>query len=140
MNPNNPTQIDPNFLPFRPTRPKVTQIWASAANFNPTWTEMGQKWLTKYMLNEYETSPSFLQLLKPKLDIGLLVDLAEFPCFVPVLARRDHKIVFFLICRTILWSYHARTGTKQGNSARSTNNPMSSFGLIEWNFEPSHIY
>ena len=33
--------------------------------------------------------------------------------------------------KTILWSHHARTGTKQGNSAKSTNNPMSSFGLIE---------
>ena len=28
----------------------------------------------------------------------------------------------------------------QGNSAKSTNNPMSSFGLIEKNLELSHIY
>ena len=28
----------------------------------------------------------------------------------------------------------------QGNSAKSTNNPMSSFGLIEENMELSHIH
>ena len=67
--------------------------------------------------------------IKPKLDIGLFVDLAEFPCFVPVVAWCDHKIV--LQIKKILWSHHARTGTKEGNSAKSTNNPMSSFGLIE---------
>ena len=39
-----------------------------------------------------------------------------------------------MICRTILWSSHARTGTKQGNSDKSTNNPMSSFGWIELKF------
>ena len=33
--------------------------------------------------------------IQPKLDIGLFVDLAEFPCFVPVLAWPDHKIVLF---------------------------------------------
>ena len=31
--------------------------------------------------------------IKPKLDIGLFVDLAEFPCFYAVLAWPDHKIV-----------------------------------------------
>ena len=35
--------------------------------------------------NKYETAPNFIQLL-PKLDIGLFVDLAEFPCFYAVLA------------------------------------------------------
>ena len=36
-----------------------------------------------------------LQILfnKPKLDIGLFVDLAEFPCFYAVLAWPDQKIV-----------------------------------------------
>ena len=29
---------------------------------------------------------------------------------------------------------------KQGNSAKSTNNPMSSFGLVEENMELSHIH
>ena len=31
--------------------------------------------------------------IKPKLDIRLFVDLAEFPCFYTVLAWPDHKIV-----------------------------------------------
>ena len=31
--------------------------------------------------------------MKPKLDIGLFVDLAEFLCFYAVLAWPDHKIV-----------------------------------------------
>merc|ERR1712051_861602 len=30
---------------------------------------------------------------QPKLDIGLFVDLAEFPCFYAVLACPNHKIV-----------------------------------------------
>ena len=30
---------------------------------------------------------------QPKLDIGLFVDLAEFPCFYAALAWPDHKIV-----------------------------------------------
>ena len=36
-----------------------------------------------------------LQILfnQTKLDIGLFVDLAEFPCFLPVLAWCDHNIV-----------------------------------------------
>ena len=46
-------------------------------------------------LNKYETAPNFI-LFSQKLDIGLFVDLAEFPCFVPVLAWPDHKIVLFL--------------------------------------------
>ena len=37
-------------------------------------------------LNKYETAPNFIQLLKPKLEIRLFVDLAEFPCFYAVLA------------------------------------------------------
>ena len=34
-------------------------------------------------------------LIKPKLDIGLFVDVAEFHCFVPVLAGCDHEIVLY---------------------------------------------
>ena len=36
-------------------------------------------------LNKYETASIFFSN-KPKLDIGLFVDLAEFPCFYAVLA------------------------------------------------------
>ena len=36
-------------------------------------------------LNKYETAQYFCSI-KPKLDIGLFVDLAEFPCFYTVLA------------------------------------------------------
>ena len=41
---------------------------------------------TYLQLNEYETN-------KPKLDIRLFFDLAEFLCFYAVLAWPDHKIV-----------------------------------------------
>ena len=34
--------------------------------------------------------------MKPKLDIGLFDDLAEFPCFYEVLAWADHKIVLHI--------------------------------------------
>ena len=34
-----------------------------------------------------------IQPLKPKLNIGLFVDSAEFPCFYAVLAWPDYKIV-----------------------------------------------
>ena len=33
--------------------------------------------------------------IKPKLYIGLFVDLAEFPCFYSFLAWADHNIVLF---------------------------------------------
>ena len=48
-------------------------------------------------LNEYETA-SYFYSIKPQLDIGLFVDLADFSCFslfLPVLACCDHKIVLF---------------------------------------------
>ena len=52
----------------------------------------------KYVqLNKYEKAPNFIQLNQNlTLDCYLFVDLAELTCFV-------------LICRTILWSHHART-------------------------------
>ena len=61
----------------------------------------------------------------------MFVDLAEFPCFYAVLAWPDHKIFSADQSKTIFWSGHARAAQKQGNSAKSTNNPMLSFGLIE---------
>ena len=45
--------------------------------------------------------------------------------------------------KTILWSHHAKTGEFreiQGNSAKLTNTPMSSFGLSAENMEQSPIY
>ena len=56
-------------------------------------------------LNKYETAPNFIQLSQN-------------------LTSADQN-------KTILWSGHAGTGTKQGNSAKSTNNLISSFGLIK---------
>ena len=44
-------------------------------------------------LNEYETALSFIQL-NPKIDIGLFVDLAEFPCFYQFL----HDVIKKLFC------------------------------------------
>ena len=78
---------------------------------------------------------SMFSSIKPKLDIGLLVDLAEFPCFVPDLAWCDHKIVLF-------WSaerYYDNIMQKRAKTQKSTNNPMSIFGFIEQNMELSHI-
>ena len=37
-------------------------------------------------------------------------------------------------------STSCKTWKKQGNTQKSTNNPMSSFGLIEENMEMSHIH
>ena len=70
-------------------------------------------------LNEYETAPNFIQLL-PKLDIELFVDFCVF-------AWCDHKIVLF-------WSaeqYSDHIMQKQVKTQKSTNNLISSFGLIE---------
>jgi len=52
-------------------------------NFNPN-----------LQLNKYETAPNFNH--QPKLDIGLFVDLAGFPCFYAVLAWPDLEIVMNL--------------------------------------------
>ena len=65
--------------------------------------------------------------IKSKLDIGLFVDLAEFQ----KLFCRSKQNNFMMLMLDLV---------KNVNSARSTNNPMSSFGLIEYNLELSHIY
>ena len=58
--------------------------------------------------------------------------------FLPVFACCDHKV---LICKTISWSRHAKTGKNRYlNKQKSTSNPISSFGLIEENTELSHIH
>ena len=49
--------------------------------------------IDKVQLNEYETAPNIIQLLKPKLDIGLFVDLAELTCFYHFL----HDLIIELI-------------------------------------------
>jgi hypothetical protein len=42
--------------------------------------------------------------------------------------------------RVILGSDQVNSGKKRGKTQKSTNNHMSSFGLIERNMELSHIY
>ena len=52
---------------------------------------------------------SIFPSIKPKLDIGLCVDFCVFTCFYQFF--HDVIIRFFvLICRTILWSHHAKPG------------------------------
>ena len=62
--------------------------------------------------------------------MGLFVDLAEFTCFYHFL----HVVIKKLFCFD-LWNNFMITSCKnwykQGNSAKLTNIPMSSFGLIE---------
>ena len=49
--------------------------------------------------------PYFFQLSQNLTSDCLLISL-----FLPVFAWCDHKNCFVLICRTILWSHHAKTG------------------------------
>ena len=80
-----------------------------------------------------------LQSIKPKLDIELFVDLAEFPYSYQFL----HDVIIKLFCFDLQNNFMITTcknWQKQGNSAKSTNNPVSSFGLTEQNLELSHIY
>ena len=66
--------------------------------------------------------------MKPKLDIGLFVDLAEFPCFYQFM----HDVIIKFFCRSKQSNDHIMQElVKQVNSGKSTNNPTSSFGLIE---------
>ena len=90
-------------------------------HFSKEWMNLSKKMFKQIHKNEYTTENKNLPVIK--VSLFKKID-AEFPCCVP-----DHKIVLFW--SAILWSHHARTGTKQGNSAKSTNNPMSSFGFIE---------
>jgi len=69
----------------------------------------------------------------------LFVDLAEFPCFVPDLALCDHKIVLQIKTKQF-YDHIMQELVKRGNSAGSTNNTVSSFGLIECNLELPDIY
>ena len=49
--------------------------------FQAFWDLQENTWDKENLqFNKYETAPT-LYSIKPKLDIGLLVDLAEFPCF-----------------------------------------------------------
>ena len=48
--------------------------------------------------------------MKPKLDIGLFVDLAEFPCFYQFLHEVPHKIVEQIKTKQFYEQLHARTG------------------------------
>ena len=60
-------------------------------------------------LNKYETAPKIYSM-KPKLDIGLFVDLAEFPCFYQFLHEVAHKIVQQIKTKQFYEQLHARTG------------------------------
>ena len=72
--------------------------------------------------------------LKSKLDIRLFVDSAEFPWILQFL----HNVTLKLFCFDLQNNYmmaSCKNWGIQGNAAKSTNNLMSSFGLIEkiWN-------
>ena len=60
--------------------------------------------------------------------MGLFVDLAEFTCFYQFL----HVVIIKLFWSAEQFYDHIMQElVKIGNSAKSTNNPKSSFGLIE---------
>ena len=56
----------------------------------------------------------------------------------PVFEWCDHRIVFFFDLQNNFMVTSWKNWGIQGNSAKSINNPMSSFGLIEENMELSH--
>jgi hypothetical protein len=66
----------------------------------------------------------------------LFVDLAEFACFYQLL----HYVIIKIVLQIKTKQFYDHIMQKQGNSAKSTNNPMSSFGLSEENMEVSPIY
>ena len=49
--------------------------------------------MNKVQLDKYEVAPIFFSI-KPKLDVGLFVDLAEFTCFYQFL----HDVIIELFC------------------------------------------
>ena len=59
-----------------------------------------------------------------------------FYLFLPVFAWCDHKIVLQIITK----QFYDHTMQKLIKTGKYTNNPMSSFGLIEYNLELSCIY
>ena len=81
--------------------------------------------LKKYpelQLNTYEAAPNFIQLSQ-----NLTSDCLLTSVFLPAFAWYDNKIVLF-------WSaeqFYEHIMQKQVKAHKSTNNPMSSFGLIE---------
>ena len=88
-------------------------------------------------LNKYETAPNCIQL-NQNLTSDCLLIFAEFTCFYQLL----HELIIKFVCRSKQNNFMMLMLdlVKNVNSARSTNNPMSSFGLIEYNLELSHIY
>jgi hypothetical protein len=71
--------------------------------------------------------------------MGLFVDLAEFPWISQFL----HDVMIKLFCFDLQNNFMITSCKNlgiQGNSAKSTNNLMSSFGLSEENMELSPIY
>ena len=77
-----------------------------------------------YIFYCYSIFPYFLQLRTWHRIV------CWFLCFDKFL----HDVIIklcFLVCRTILWSHRAKTSKKRVKPQKSTNNPMSSFGLIE---------
>ena len=75
--------------------------------------------------------------LKPKLDIGLFVDFAEFP-WIPQFLHDVLIKLFSFDLQNNFMNISCKNWGIQENSAKSTNNLMSIFGLIEENMELSH--
>ena len=88
--------------------------------------------------NKHETTPNFIQLSQ-NLTLDCLLIQLNFPAFMQFL----HELIIKLFYRSKQNNFiitSCKNWQKQGNSVKSTNNPMSSFGLIEKNLELSHIY
>ena len=77
----------------------------------------------KYVqLDEYETAPNFIQLSQ-----NLTCWFLCFYLFLPVFAWSDHEIVLFWYAE----QFYDHIMQKLVKTQNSTNNLMSSFGLIE---------
>ena len=73
---------------------------------------------------------------KPKLDIRSFVDFCVYLFLL-------HDVLMKLFWRSKQNNFiraSCKNWYKQVNTQKSTNNPMSSFGLIEGNIELSHIH
>ena len=91
----------------------------------------------KLQLNKYETALNFVQLSQ-----NLTLDCLLIQLNFPVLHQILHNVIIKMFYRSKQNNFMITSFKNwgiQGNSAKSTNNPMSSFGSIEENMELSHI-
>ena len=81
-------------------------------------------------VNEYETAPYFIQL-----NQNLTSDCMLISVFLPVFAWCDHKIVQQINSKQAYDHIMQKLVKQLVITQKSTNNPMSSFGLIKeiWN-------